>query len=174
MDRDGFSALSRMLDVGAVPDDRSDDPRALPDVSPDVEKASFRRLLCKTGLLAAAPAEEEPPEEEFCSADAGVRPAGATRLDGATDNELPREALPASRDDCAADAGAVVLLCFGRPREFFCQRPLPDIDPLCPGAAVVAAVAAAGRCFYCWRSLVLTMVLLELCLRVSRMQSSHT
>ena len=130
-----------MLDVGAVPDDRSDDPRALPDVSPDVEKASFRRLLCRTGLLAAAAAEEEPPEEEFCSADAGVRPAGATRLDGATDNELPREALPASRDDCAADAGAVVPLCFGRPREFFRRRPLPAIDPLCPGAAVVAAVA---------------------------------
>ena len=118
----------RMLDARALPNDRSDDPRALPDVSPGVAKASFRQVLRRTGLLAAAPAEEEPPEEEFCTADAGVRPEGPTRLDGSPDDELPLPALPApSRDKSAAEGVAVVL--GGRPARCFLRGLPPEPVP---------------------------------------------
>ena len=122
-------------------------------------------------MLDAAPAKEESPEEEFCATDAGVRPAGPTRLDGSPDDELPLQALsPRSRDESGADGVAVFL---GRPAARLFLRGLPP-ERLPPDItlfhcavvllllllpAVVAAIAVAGRCFYCWRSLVLTMVL---------------
>ena len=58
MDSDAFRALSRILGARAVPDECSDDPRALPNVVPGVAKAAFVRLLRRTVWRAAAPAEE--------------------------------------------------------------------------------------------------------------------
>ena len=135
MDCDACSALSRILGARAVPDECSDDPRALPDVSPPgVAKATFVRLLRRTGLMAAAPAEEEPPEEGGCTADAGVRPACPARLDGSPDNELSLPALPAPlRDESATDG---VLLFLGRPAVLFLLRGLPP-ERLSPDIARV-------------------------------------
>ena len=63
--------------------------------------------------MAAAHAEEEPPEEGGCTADAGVRPVGLARLDVSPDSELSPAALPALlRDDCATDG---VVFFFGQP-----------------------------------------------------------
>ena len=114
MDCDEFRAMSRILGARAVPDECSDDPRALPDVSPPgVAKATFVRLLRRTGWMAAAPAEEESPEDGGCTADAGVRPACPARLDVTPDSELSLPALPApSRDESATDG---VVFFFGRP-----------------------------------------------------------
>ena len=115
-----------MLRAFALPDDRSDDPRALPKLSPGMAKSLFRRLLRRTGLLSAAPAEEEPPEEEVCTAGAGARPAGTSRLDGTPDDECR---LPAP----AADG---VVFFFGRPpARRFLLRPLP-LEPLSPDIAL--------------------------------------
>ena len=44
--------------------------------------------------MAAAHAEEEPPEEGGYTADAGVRPVGSARLDVSPDSELSLPALP--------------------------------------------------------------------------------
>ena len=69
--------------------------------------------------MAAAPAEEEPPEEEVWTTDAGVRPGGTTQLDGSPDDELPLPALPApSREESAAEGVAVFLR--GLPARYFC------------------------------------------------------
>ena len=136
MDCDEFRAMSRILGARAVPDECSDDPRALPDVSsPGVAKATFVRLLRRTGWIAAAPAEEKPREEGGCTADAGVRPAGPARLDGSPDNELSLPALLApSRDESSTDG---VVIFFGRPRALrFLLRPLPP-ERLSPDIARV-------------------------------------
>ena len=84
--------------------------------------------------MAAAPAEEEPPEEGGCTADAGVRPAGPARLDGSPDNKLSLPALPAPLQDKSATDGVVLFL--GRPpaRRFLLQ-PLP-LEPLSPDIAL--------------------------------------
>ena len=134
MDLERSCAVSRMLRAFALPDDRSDDPRALPKLSPGMAKSLFRRLLRRTGLPSAAPAEEEPPEEEVCTAGAGVRPAGTSRLDGTPDDELPLPALPAPTQDKSAADGVVLFV--GRPpaRRFLLQ-PLP-LEPLSPDIAL--------------------------------------
>ena len=93
-------------------------------------KATFVRLLRRTGWMAAAPAEEEPPEEGGCTADAGVRPACPARLDESPDNELSLPALPAPLQDESATDGVVFF--FGQPPALrFLFRPLPP-ERLCP------------------------------------------
>ena len=123
-----------MLGARALPDDRLDDPRAFPKFSPGMAKLLFRQLLRQTGLLSAVPAEEEPPSEEVCTPDAGLRLAGTLQLDSTPDDELPLPALPApTRDESAADG---VVLFVGRPpaRRFLLQ-PLP-LEPLSPDIAL--------------------------------------
>ena len=78
--------------------------------------------------MAAAPAEEEPPEEEVWTTDTGVRPGGTTRLDGSPDDELPLPALPApSQDESAAEGVAVFLR--GRPARCFLRGLPPEPVP---------------------------------------------
>ena len=86
-------------------------------------------------MLVPAPAEREPPPEEGCAADAGVRRTDGPWLDGLPDAELPPVPW---RKDCAAAAGVVFLLRpGGRPPACLLRRPLPLPPDVCCARVVL-------------------------------------